>query len=544
MRRLATVRTAAASGIHLGAYGWLDDLRPAAAVTSQGYVHAPSLAQAATAAVLRSGHLAHHDAEHKALELDLTSARVRTALLLLDGVAAGPATRRAARLPLRACGAHAQSHARAVHPADAPARAAAARWRAAAPATRLRRSLACARRRRRRRPARPLANRARHPARRAAARRRPPRRSGRRWPASWIGSPTFTTRSPTCWWPRPSTRTCSATTSVPAPCSPRSTARNGRRGWSSCARRAPARATRSALLVLIGDESLSRRRGPRCRSTRAPRRAASQRVDRTPDRRSAPGPLRGDRERRRAAALRLARAARRSRRSRASWPRRPRVTTRRPSWRSGCVQLLRRAARAARRRPSDTARRRRRPAPGRDIVGLGAFRALARGASTRSSPTHRPADAADLTLPQDAGRRRSRRGAARRTRGCGGRRVRRPHSPTLEAAVANAPPALEQALREALWTAATFGVGLPCRRCRRWARADPAYRAELVTQARAVAASMTAAVARERALVTDSRPATAARTAACGSTRERIRRLLGEHFPGSAALHRRRTRAH
>jgi hypothetical protein len=88
-RRLAALRAAAPTGVHLGAYGWLDDLHPRAAATSQGFVHAPSLPQAATAAVLRSGHLAHDDAEHSTLRLDLRSARVRTALQLLDGVAEG-----------------------------------------------------------------------------------------------------------------------------------------------------------------------------------------------------------------------------------------------------------------------------------------------------------------------------------------------------------------------------------------------------------------------------------------------------------------------
>ena len=90
-RRLASLRTAQPAGVHLGAYGWLDDLQPdaSAQATTQGYVHAPSLAQAATAAVLRSGHLAHRDAEHQALQIDLHSDRVRRAAKLLDGVAAG-----------------------------------------------------------------------------------------------------------------------------------------------------------------------------------------------------------------------------------------------------------------------------------------------------------------------------------------------------------------------------------------------------------------------------------------------------------------------
>lgn len=85
-RRLTALRAAAPAGVHIGAYGWVDDLRPASGPTSQGYIHTPSLAQATTAAVLRSGHLAHNDAEHKALDLDLSSARVRTALRVLDGI--------------------------------------------------------------------------------------------------------------------------------------------------------------------------------------------------------------------------------------------------------------------------------------------------------------------------------------------------------------------------------------------------------------------------------------------------------------------------
>jgi hypothetical protein len=89
-RRLAAVRTASASGVHLGGYGWLDDLRPApGAGSGDGFIHAPSLGQAATAAVLRSGYLAHRDDEHRALQVDLTAQRVRTALALLDGVAQG-----------------------------------------------------------------------------------------------------------------------------------------------------------------------------------------------------------------------------------------------------------------------------------------------------------------------------------------------------------------------------------------------------------------------------------------------------------------------
>jgi hypothetical protein len=89
-RRLAQLRAGAPSGVHVGGFGWLDDLRPdLGAPTSLGYVHAPSLAQAATAAVLRSGHLAHRGDAQGAFDVDLSSARVRAALTILEGVANG-----------------------------------------------------------------------------------------------------------------------------------------------------------------------------------------------------------------------------------------------------------------------------------------------------------------------------------------------------------------------------------------------------------------------------------------------------------------------
>ena len=89
-RRLAQVRQSSPSGVHLGGYGWLDDLRPDLGTPdSEGYVHTPSLQQAATAAVLRSGRQAHTGVDHEALDLDLRSGRVRLALGLLDGVANG-----------------------------------------------------------------------------------------------------------------------------------------------------------------------------------------------------------------------------------------------------------------------------------------------------------------------------------------------------------------------------------------------------------------------------------------------------------------------
>ena len=106
-KRLAEVRKARPAGILLGGYGWVMNLKPAAPpavelpptgeqgvflrpANNPGYTHAPSLAQAATVAVLRSGHLTHSDAATKdLLAIDLSSERVRLAEWLLDGVRQG-----------------------------------------------------------------------------------------------------------------------------------------------------------------------------------------------------------------------------------------------------------------------------------------------------------------------------------------------------------------------------------------------------------------------------------------------------------------------
>jgi hypothetical protein len=118
--RLDAMRTAQpAPGIHAGAFGWVEDLRPrptlpaASAVppvldtdptrppirfdqANQGFVHAPSLNHAVTAAVLRSGYGAEQAAGAAAgsttprqLAVNLSSRRTRAALDVLDGIAAG-----------------------------------------------------------------------------------------------------------------------------------------------------------------------------------------------------------------------------------------------------------------------------------------------------------------------------------------------------------------------------------------------------------------------------------------------------------------------
>lgn len=107
-RRLTWMRSrpGAVEGIRIGAYGWVEDLRPAPpAVPMQtppaseqlpltvapggGFVHAPSLAQATTAAVLRAAYRAGGDHADTRLAVSLPSARLRLAAALLDGVRAG-----------------------------------------------------------------------------------------------------------------------------------------------------------------------------------------------------------------------------------------------------------------------------------------------------------------------------------------------------------------------------------------------------------------------------------------------------------------------
>jgi hypothetical protein len=103
-------------GVHLGAYAWLENVRPDANVLSpapvppdleeifnpradppllrdsanQGYIHAPSLNHAVAAAVLRNGYISNASEENRqTMAVNLTSARVRTALGLIEGIRAG-----------------------------------------------------------------------------------------------------------------------------------------------------------------------------------------------------------------------------------------------------------------------------------------------------------------------------------------------------------------------------------------------------------------------------------------------------------------------
>ncbi|HKE79268.1 MAG TPA: hypothetical protein VKB54_08175 [Solirubrobacteraceae bacterium] len=109
-RRLADVRALHAEGVAIGGYAWVEDLRPkpppqpvsalptgeagplVSDPTNAGYVAAPSPTQAATAALLLSGHLSHRGASGpsaQAFAVDLSSDRVRLATWLLDGIRQG-----------------------------------------------------------------------------------------------------------------------------------------------------------------------------------------------------------------------------------------------------------------------------------------------------------------------------------------------------------------------------------------------------------------------------------------------------------------------
>jgi len=106
----------AGRGVLIGAYGWLEDVRPKAVASepvtlgpelaaifqragdaplerdpaNAGHIHAPSLDHAVTAAILRSGHLANATPGNPgALDVNLSSARVRTAMTVVEGIRNG-----------------------------------------------------------------------------------------------------------------------------------------------------------------------------------------------------------------------------------------------------------------------------------------------------------------------------------------------------------------------------------------------------------------------------------------------------------------------
>ena len=89
--RLADHRRTAPHGVHVGGWAVVEDLRrdSGPAAESLGFVHAPSLGQAASVAVLRSARLSHSGDDGTVFDLDLSSERIRHALRILEGVAEG-----------------------------------------------------------------------------------------------------------------------------------------------------------------------------------------------------------------------------------------------------------------------------------------------------------------------------------------------------------------------------------------------------------------------------------------------------------------------
>lgn len=84
------LRSTRPHGLHLGGFGWVEDLQSGGSRRSEGHVHAPSLEHATTAAVLRSGYLTHNGSDGgTALAVDLSSARTRLAMSILDAVRQG-----------------------------------------------------------------------------------------------------------------------------------------------------------------------------------------------------------------------------------------------------------------------------------------------------------------------------------------------------------------------------------------------------------------------------------------------------------------------
>lgn len=91
-RRLAELRRGGKTGLRLGAVAWVEDLKPAGtggtAATGE-FIHAPSLNHAAAAAVLRNAHRSSDDKKGEKYAFELSSARVRGALELIEGARRG-----------------------------------------------------------------------------------------------------------------------------------------------------------------------------------------------------------------------------------------------------------------------------------------------------------------------------------------------------------------------------------------------------------------------------------------------------------------------
>ena len=94
-RRLDDVRahqataTGADPGVYVGGWGYVTDVRKTDDPASDGYLHAPSIQQATTGAVLRNGSLAFEGERADLLDLDLSPERVGAAMEVIATVRAG-----------------------------------------------------------------------------------------------------------------------------------------------------------------------------------------------------------------------------------------------------------------------------------------------------------------------------------------------------------------------------------------------------------------------------------------------------------------------
>jgi hypothetical protein len=101
-KRLDEMRNKLPTDIYLGAFAWVEEIRPDPAMAQRlsdgrsprlsvgGYIHAPSMTHAATAAVLRNGYLTHATSGgNTSYAVDLSSARVRRARFVLESVQTG-----------------------------------------------------------------------------------------------------------------------------------------------------------------------------------------------------------------------------------------------------------------------------------------------------------------------------------------------------------------------------------------------------------------------------------------------------------------------
>ncbi len=88
--RLSAMRSKAPAGVYVGSYGFVLDLDRSEDRPSHGFIHAPSLPHAASAAVLRSGWMSRGNNDNESpAAIDLASGRVRQADWILSGVRHG-----------------------------------------------------------------------------------------------------------------------------------------------------------------------------------------------------------------------------------------------------------------------------------------------------------------------------------------------------------------------------------------------------------------------------------------------------------------------